>query len=68
MQLAHSGSLGLSITEKRSNPGIYISKITPGGVAETHGGVERGQRILSINGQDVKYMPQTDFISILKVH
>ncbi|XP_063681149.1 multiple PDZ domain protein-like [Bolinopsis microptera] len=61
-----SGSLGLSITEKRSNPGIYISKVTPGGVAEKHGGVERGQRILNINGQNVKYMRQPDFIAILK--
>ena len=62
-----SGSLGLSITEKRSNPGIYISKVTPGGVAEKHGGVDLGRRSLNINGQNVKYMRQPDFIAILKV-
>lgn len=62
------GSLGLSITERRSLPGIYISKITPGGAVEKQGGLWKGQRILAINGADVKYTRQPQFISILKVN
>ncbi|ETE69265.1 Protein lin-7-like A, partial [Ophiophagus hannah] len=35
---------------KEQNSPIYISRIIPGGVAEKHGGLKRGDQLLSVNG------------------
>ena len=35
---------------KEQNSPIYISRITPGGVADRHGGLKRGDQLLSVNG------------------
>ncbi|EDM16774.1 lin-7 homolog a (C. elegans), isoform CRA_d [Rattus norvegicus] len=35
---------------KEQNSPIYISRIIPGGVAERHGGLKRGDQLLSVNG------------------
>ena len=32
------------------NSPIYISRIIPGGVADRHGGLKRGDQLLSVNG------------------
>lgn len=35
---------------KEQNSPIYISRIIPGGVADKHGGLKRGDQLLSVNG------------------
>lgn len=35
---------------KEQNSPIFITRIIPGGVAEKHGGLKRGDQLLSING------------------
>lgn len=35
---------------KEQNSPIYISRIIPGGVADRHGGLKRGDQLLSVNG------------------
>lgn len=35
---------------REQNSPIYISRIIPGGVADRHGGLKRGDQLLSVNG------------------
>lgn len=35
---------------KEQNSPIYISRIIPGGIADRHGGLKRGDQLLSVNG------------------
>lgn len=35
---------------KEQNSPIYISRIIPGGVADRHGGLKRGDQLLSVDG------------------
>lgn len=35
---------------REQNSPIYISRIIPGGVAHRHGGLKRGDQLLSVNG------------------
>ena len=36
---------------KNQNCPIYISRIIPGGYADRHGGLRRGDQLVSVNGQ-----------------
>ncbi|KAI5750314.1 hypothetical protein M8J76_014576 [Diaphorina citri] len=52
-----SGCLGVEVTEGL-NGGVYIQSILPGGPADKLGNIHPGDRIVSVNGQDllsVKY-------------
>lgn len=40
----------LDIPGREQNSPIYISRIIPGGVADRHGGLKRGDQLLSVNG------------------
>ena len=40
----------LSIKGKEQHSPIYISRIISGGVADQHGGLRRGDQLLSVNG------------------
>lgn len=52
--------LGLNIMGgKEQNSPIYISRIIPGGIADRHGGLKRGDQLLSVNG-----VVRMNFISI----
>lgn len=42
---------------KEQNSPIYISRIIPGGVAEKHGGLKRGDQLLSVNGVVCEHIP-----------
>lgn len=48
---------------KEQNSPIYISRIIPGGVADRHGGLKRGDQLLSVNGV-VNILKQIQFIGI----
>uniref|UniRef100_A0A8D2PR12 Lin-7 homolog B, crumbs cell polarity complex component n=1 Tax=Zosterops lateralis melanops TaxID=1220523 RepID=A0A8D2PR12_ZOSLA len=39
---------------KEQNSPIYISRVIPGGVADRHGGLKRGDQLLSVNGVEME--------------
>lgn len=51
---------------KEQNSPIYISRIIPGGVADRHGGLKRGDQLLSVNGVVSKSIYTFKFISIFR--
>ncbi|MFT7799368.1 protein lin-7 homolog A [Arapaima gigas] len=51
---------------KEQNSPIYISRIIPGGVAERHGGLKRGDQLLSVNGVSVEGEHHERAVELLK--
>lgn len=49
---------------KEQNSPIYISRIIPGGVADRHGGLKRGDQLLSVNGVVSPSLHSRGFIDI----
>ncbi|XP_065913068.1 protein lin-7 homolog C-like [Dysidea avara] len=45
---------------------IYISRIIPGGYADRHGGLRRGDQLVSVNGQSLEDMDHEDAVKVLK--
>lgn len=50
---------------EQSSP-IYISRIIPGGVADRHGGLKRGDQLLSVNGVSVESESHERAVDLLK--
>jgi len=50
--------LGLSIVGRKNGSGVFISDVVPGGIAELHGGLMKGDMIISVNGVDLKTSTQ----------
>uniref|UniRef100_A0A8C7Q702 Lin-7 homolog A (C. elegans) n=1 Tax=Oncorhynchus mykiss TaxID=8022 RepID=A0A8C7Q702_ONCMY len=51
---------------KEQNSPIYISRIIPGGLAERHGGLKRGDQLLSVNGVSVEGEHHEKAVELLK--
>ncbi|XP_046735294.1 protein lin-7 homolog C-like [Diprion similis] len=51
---------------KEQNWPIYISRIIPGGVADRHGGLKRGDQLLSVNGVCVEGENHDKPVELLK--
>jgi len=51
---------------KEQNSPIYISRIIPQGVADRHGGLKRGDQLLSVNGVSVEGEPHEKAVDLLK--
>uniref|UniRef100_A0A8D8TDP4 Protein lin-7 homolog n=1 Tax=Cacopsylla melanoneura TaxID=428564 RepID=A0A8D8TDP4_9HEMI len=51
---------------KEQNSPIYISRIIPGGVADRHGGLKRGDQLLSVNGVSVEGEDHGKAVELLK--
>lgn len=45
---------------------VFISQITPGGVADKHGGLRRGDQLISINGMNVENADHIKAVELLK--
>lgn len=45
---------------------VFISRITPGGVADKHGGLRRGDQLISINGINVENEDHLRAVELLK--
>lgn len=58
--------LGLSIVGRKNGPGVFVSDVVKGGVAEADGRLMQGDQILSVNGQDLKNAMQEQAAAILK--
>ncbi|VDP44128.1 unnamed protein product [Schistosoma curassoni] len=52
---------------KEQNSPIYISRIIPGGVADRHGGLKRGDQLLSVNGISVESEHHERAVELLKL-
>ncbi|CAB4001065.1 lin-7 homolog C-like [Paramuricea clavata] len=51
--------------KEQSSP-IYISRIIPGGVADRHGALKRGDQLLSVNGVSVEGENHEKAVDLLK--
>ncbi|XP_013386807.1 protein lin-7 homolog C-like [Lingula anatina] len=51
---------------KEQNSPIYISRIIPGGVADRHAGLKRGDQLLSVNGVSVEGENHEKAVDLLK--
>ncbi|XP_035710408.1 multiple PDZ domain protein isoform X3 [Folsomia candida] len=58
--------LGLSIVGRKNGSGVFISDVVPGGIAELHGGLMKGDMIITVDGKDLKNATQEEAASILK--
>ncbi|XP_030845589.1 protein lin-7 homolog C-like [Strongylocentrotus purpuratus] len=59
--------LGFNVMGGREqNSPIYISRIIPGGVAHRHGGLKRGDQLLSVNGVSVEGEQHEKAVELLK--
>jgi len=45
---------------------VFISQITPGGVADQHGGLRRGDQLISIDGINVENVDHIKAVELLK--
>jgi len=60
--------LGFNVMGGREqNSPIYISRIIPGGVADRHGGLKRGDQLLSVNGVSVEGENHEKAVELLKI-
>lgn len=59
--------LGLSIVGRKNGPGIYVSEIAKGGVAEADGRFLQGDHILEVNGNDLRAASHEYAAAVLKV-
>lgn len=51
---------------REQNSPIYISRIIPGGVADRHGGLRRGDQLISVNGESVEGENHEKAVELLK--
>ncbi|XP_053559942.1 E3 ubiquitin-protein ligase LNX [Bombina bombina] len=51
---SHDVQLGIKLVRKRDEPGIYIFDLLEGGVAARDGYLQENDRVLAINGHDVR--------------
>lgn len=51
---------------KEQNSPIYISRIIPNSVADRHGGLKRGDQLLSVNGESVEEECHEKAVDLLK--
>ena len=59
--------LGFNVMGGREqNTPIYISRIIPDGVADRHGGLKRGDQLISVNGVNVEGENHEKAVELLK--
>lgn len=47
--------LGIKLVRKVDEPGVFIFNVLDGGVADRHGQLEENDRVLAINGHDLRH-------------
>ncbi|KAH9366590.1 hypothetical protein HPB48_010910 [Haemaphysalis longicornis] len=58
--------LGLSIVGRRNAPGVFISEVVKGGVAQLDGRLCQGDQILEVNGHSLQGASQEEAAALLK--
>ena len=59
--------LGLSIVGRKNGPGVYVSEVVKGGIAEADGRLLQGDHILEVNNHDLRNASHEHAAAILKV-
>ena len=54
--------LGLSLVGRRDGPGVFISALVPGGVAENTGKLVQGDQIIKVNDRDLSNATQVTIL------
>lgn len=57
--------LGFNVMSYEGSP-VFISQITPGGVADKHGGLRKGDQLVSINGINVEQADHKAAVELIK--
>jgi len=58
--------LGLSVVGRRDGPGVFISALVPGGLAEQNGVLLQGDQIIRVNSTDLTNATQDTAVTVLK--
>lgn len=66
LQKKSGRGLGLTIVGRKNGPGVFISEVVKGGIAEADGRLIQGDQILEVNGQDLKTASQEHAAAVLK--
>jgi len=59
--------LGLSYVGRKNGPGVYVSEVVRGGIAEADGRLLQGDHILEVNDHDLRNASHEYAAAILKV-
>ncbi|XP_023318110.1 uncharacterized protein LOC106650778 isoform X2 [Trichogramma pretiosum] len=65
LQRGHGGSIGLQVTEGNDS-GVYVQAVSVGGSADMAGNVNKGDRIVAINGQSLLNLRYEDALKMLQ--
>lgn len=57
--------LGFNVMSYEGSP-VFISQITPGGIADKHGGLRKGDQLVSINGVNVEQADHKVAVELIK--
>merc|ERR1719397_998325 len=58
--------LGLSVVGRRDGPGVFISALVPGGLAEQNATLLQGDQIIRVNSTDLTNATQDAAVTVLK--
>ncbi|CAK9829927.1 Disks large homolog 1 [Anthophora retusa] len=65
LERGHGGSIGLQVTEGNDG-GVYVQAVSVGGSADMAGNVNKGDRIVAINGQNLLHLRYEDALKMLQ--
>ncbi|XP_066594584.1 tyrosine-protein phosphatase non-receptor type 13-like [Prorops nasuta] len=65
LERGHGGSIGLQVTEGNDG-GVYVQAVSVGGSADMTGNVNKGDRIVAINGQNLLNLRYEDALKMLQ--
>ncbi|KAG7213100.1 hypothetical protein KM043_002423 [Ampulex compressa] len=65
LERGHGGSIGLQVTEGNDG-GVYVQAVSVGGSADMAGNVNKGDRIVAINGQSLLNFRYEDALKMLQ--
>uniref|UniRef100_A0ABD2WI20 PDZ domain-containing protein n=1 Tax=Trichogramma kaykai TaxID=54128 RepID=A0ABD2WI20_9HYME len=65
LQRGQGGSIGLQVTEGNDS-GVYVQAVSVGGSADMAGNVNKGDRIVAINGQSLLNLRYEDALKMLQ--
>ncbi|XP_076672458.1 uncharacterized protein LOC143371323 isoform X5 [Andrena cerasifolii] len=65
LERGHGGSIGLQVTEGNDG-GVYVQAVSVGGSADMAGNVNKGDRIVAINGQNLLHLRYEEALKMLQ--
>ncbi|XP_076288575.1 uncharacterized protein LOC143213025 isoform X1 [Lasioglossum baleicum] len=65
LERGHGGSIGLQVTEGNDG-GVYVQAVSVGGSADMAGNVNKGDRIVAINGQNLLHLRYDEALKMLQ--